>query len=228
MAAATIATEVGGSTASLAGREVVEGTLCVGAWVDTLQVAVENVLEVVEVVSLTASALVVGICFGHTRGPSIVATESCGNIASAVTKNGIEILASDINVGLGIVAGVVGVAVWALVWGDLHQSDFAVWSSCTGIAGRFLQGDRSEEDGWNASLTCYSIEVVEVALARSKDAVGLTEGIFERNVDHVAQVDGGRNPSTASDTAIEPIFRTVWTATRGWAGRSIWITASKV
>jgi hypothetical protein len=68
--------------------------------INSLQVTVEDILEVIEIVPLSTSGIVVCICLGHADGPSVPFAHGLDNIASCIRKDGLEVVGSNANVRL--------------------------------------------------------------------------------------------------------------------------------
>jgi hypothetical protein len=177
-----------------------------GRGIDTLDVAVENVLDVVEIVVLSADCVVVGIKHGHPFAPSIVFAHSENDIAVGVVDHLLEVFGADADVGLGIVAAGVGRAIGALLTGDLHHANLASAASNVGPASTLLKGDGSEENGRNAGLAGHVLKDREIVLAGSEDIAVLLEYGGKILVDHVLEGDRGWLPALVTvDAAVKPV-----------------------
>jgi hypothetical protein len=102
--------------------------------------------------------------------------------------------------------------------GELHETSLAVATSSAGVTGRFLHGERGEEDRGNyrsvyahrihKKLTAVGISVLlkrpEVIGTWSKDTIGAKVG-----GDELVEAEVRRVPTTASQTTVEPVFGTI-------------------
>jgi len=202
---------------------VVIDTHVQAAWVDTLEVSVEHVLEIVEVVVLRADGIVVGERDGQSIVPSIVVAHGRGEIAIVLVEDSLEVPRANANVDFGIVA--VCAVGGALVGGDLHHADFGGASRDGGVAAGFLEGNRGEEDGGHAGFGGHAFEDVEVRCAGGEDAVIVLEDGGQVLVDEVLERDWGWHPACSVNTAVEPVLVAVGSAGGLWLGCSIGGTA---
>lgn len=123
----------------------------------TLQVSVEHVLEIVEVVVLSASGIVVSTGDGETLIPSIVGSHSTGDISTAlVIDHVLEVASANADVGGSVVA--VASVGGAFLAGDLHHANLASSTSDSGVAAGFLKSNGSEENGRNARRGLHILE----------------------------------------------------------------------
>jgi len=72
--------------------------------VDTLEVTIEHVLEIIEVVMLGARRVIVGEGDGKTKVPPIIISHRSGNIPIILIKHGLKVPSANPNVDLGIIA----------------------------------------------------------------------------------------------------------------------------
>ncbi|CAG8779172.1 900_t:CDS:1, partial [Acaulospora colombiana] len=154
---------------------VVVDTHIDGRGIDTLDVAVEDVLDVVEVVVLSADGIVVGIEHGHSLTPSVVVAHSLNDVSVCFVNHLLHVLGTDADVGLGVVAACIGITCGALFASDLHHTDFTSTASNVGSASAFLERDGGEQDGGDASFTGHGLEDMEVVLASTEDVTVLLE-----------------------------------------------------
>jgi hypothetical protein len=191
--------------------------------VDTLEVPVEDVLEIIEVVMLRADGIVVSECDGETKVPAIIISHGGSEVSIVLIENGLEVACTDANVDLGIIA------VWsvrgALVRCDLHHSDLGRTTGHRGVATGFLEGDGGEEDGGDTGFGREAFEDVEVRCARGKGVVVLLEDGGEILVHEVLECDWGWHPAVTVDTAVEPVLVAVGSAGGSRVGNAIGVTA---
>lgn len=118
-----------------------------------------------------------------------------------------------------------GAATAALVGRDLHEADLAAATHGVGVAGRFLEGERREEDGGEARVCANLLEDGHERLARVPDVVG-GESMLERDGRDAVERDAcGRRPARRRlalvDTAVEPRKGTVGLTVVGARGTAV-------
>lgn len=72
--------------------------------VDTLEVPIEHILQVIQIVMLSAGRVVVGEGSGETLVPSIVLSHGGGEISIVTIQDSLEILGSDADIRHGVIA----------------------------------------------------------------------------------------------------------------------------
>lgn len=191
--------------------------------VDALDVAVEDAVEVIEIVVLRANGIVVGSRDSQPTSPSVVLAHTGGDIAVVGVNPRLHVASTNANVGRRIIAiGAIGRALFAR---DLHHANLTGTTRNAGSASAFLEGDGSQEDGGDAGFVSQRLENVEVRCAGFKDVSWLLEDSGQVLVDNVLERDWWRDPTVTVDTAVEPVLRAVWSGRGGGIRGGIWITA---
>lgn len=191
--------------------------------VDTLNVPIEHILQVIQIIVLSAGRIVVGEGGGETGIPPVIFPHGRRQIPVIAIQNRLEILRSDTDVRLRVVT--VASVRRAFVAGDLHHPDLARTASDAGVAAGFLECDGSEEDGGDLGFLGHVLEHGEVLGALREGVSVLLEYRCEVLVDQVVERNGGWGPAVTVDAAVEPVLVTVWTSSLGRLHGSIRIAA---
>jgi len=191
--------------------------------VDALEVPIEDVLEVVEIVVLSANGVIVGLCDGESVLPSIVLSHGLSEVAIVAVEDILEVFGADADIGHGIVA--VGTIGRALLGSDLHHANLTSTTVCIRVAAGLLECNGSEEDGRNASLIRHGREHVEIGLASSEWVSVFLENFGEVTIDEVIKSDWGRNPTITINAAVEPVLISIGTAGSSRIRNSIRVSA---
>jgi hypothetical protein len=107
----------------------------------------------------------------------------------------------------------------------LHHANFTSATGDFGTAGRFLECDGGEEDGWDAGLGSHGLEHGEVWGARSEGVAILLENGGEIFVNEVVERDGGWDPTVTVHAAVEPVLIAIGTSILARLFSSIGATA---
>ena len=161
--------------------------------IDTLQVPIEYVLQIIQVVVLRANRVVVRQRRRQSVIPPVVFPHRRSQVAVVRVQDGLEVLGPNLDVRHRVVA--VAPVRGTLVTRDLHHSDLARPARRAWVAARLLERDRGEEDGWHAGLRRHVLEHAQVRLAWRKHAPGRREHCREVFVDEVVECDRGWNPA---------------------------------
>jgi hypothetical protein len=191
--------------------------------VDTLDVSVEDAVEIIEIVVLRADGIVVRRGNSHATSPAIVGTHGGSDVAVVGVDHRPHVAGTNANVDRGVKA--VGAVGRALVARDLHHAILASTTPDLWSAAAFLKRNGGEEDGRDLRFLIHLFEDVQVGFAGLEDVSGLFEDGGQVLVDNVLERDWRRHPAVAVDTAVEPVLRAVGSGSRRRVGGSSWITA---
>jgi len=190
--------------------------------VDTLHPAVEELVQVVEVV-LAPAALGMSSCrslaVGEALAPAIIGTNSLEHISATGLDLSSQVARSFINVEGGIPA-VTTRSATALVLGDLHETLLSTAANRILVASRLLHHDGRDHNRQEIVFVRCTVDESAVLFAGLEDAVGVCELVVEILVYQVVDSNEWWGPPAALDTAIEPFLRAVGTSIVGGLGDS--------
>jgi len=181
--------------------------------VDVLAPAVEELVQVVEVVlasAATGPSGSGGFTVGQTRMPAIVPADSEDDVSAAFVEGLPEVTSA----GADIEVWVPAVAIWsttAFFNGQLHESLFTASTYGVLSARTFLHGKRGEKNGGNAELIAIGLEQPDEGSTVTERTSWLGNGPTELDCVEVGDGKIGRVPSSAVDTTVQPADGTVGT-----------------
>jgi hypothetical protein len=178
-------------------------------------------VEVIEVVLSEAVALRAGagsVVISHALAPAVVLAKGLGEVVTNAIESVAEVACTSVDVVVGVPATFRGIAIGALVGGDLHKALLAVAADDTRVAGGLLHGDGGEENGWEIVLAGGLAEGIEVGTTGAIGVAGPGEDGAEVLGDHLVDREVGWAPATILDATVEPIDGAIGTTRGGRIG----------
>lgn len=193
--------------------------------VDTLQPAVERLVEVIEVVLSETGGRVGGrlgsLVISHAFGPAVVLAKGLGEVVTKLIENTAEVACTSADVERYFLAGVRCFVVGALIGGNLHEALLPIFASDSGVAAGLLHGDSGEENGGDMVVVGGLFEGPEVGTTGFVGVAFPGEDSFEVFGDHLVDGEVGWAPATVPilfDATVEPIDGPIGTSRGGGVG----------